>query len=79
MGSEMCIRDRCVGGDNKHIKARLFQKRNGRSIDAIGFNLGSRCDLMAEGKKVKAVYCIEENEYMGNVSLQLKLKDVEIN
>ena len=70
---------RCVGGDNKHIKARLFQKRNGRSIDAIGFNLGSRCDLMAEGKKVKAVYCIEENEYMGNVSLQLKLKDVEIN
>lgn len=70
---------RCVGGDDKHLKARLFQKSNGRSIDAIGFDLGKKCDLLAEGKKVKAVYAIEENEFQGNVSLQLKLKDVEIN
>ncbi|NJY61387.1 single-stranded-DNA-specific exonuclease RecJ [Salinimicrobium sp. CDJ15-81-2] len=70
---------RCVGGDDKHLKARLFQKRNGRSIDAIGFDLGKKCDLLAEGKKVKAVYAIEENEFQGNVSLQLKLKDIEIN
>ena len=69
---------RCVGGEDKHLKARLFQKRNGRSIDAIGFDLGKKCDLLAEGKKVKAVYCIEENEFQGNVSLQLKLKDIEI-
>lgn len=70
---------KCVGGESKHLKARLFQKRNGVSIDAIGFDLGPKCDLMAEGKKVKAVYSIEENEYMGNISLQLKLKDLEIN
>lgn len=69
---------RCVGGEDKHLKARLFQKLNGRSIDAIGFDLGKKCDLLAEGKKVKAVYCIEENEFQGNVSLQLKLKDVEV-
>lgn len=69
---------RCVGGEDKHLKARLFQKLNGRSIDAIGFDLGKKCDLLADGKKVKAVYCIEENEFQGNVSLQLKLKDVEV-
>ncbi len=69
---------RCVGGEDKHLKARLFQKLNGRSIDAIGFDLGKKCDLLAEGKKIKAVYCIEENEFQGNVSLQLKLKDVEV-
>ncbi len=68
---------RCVGGENKHLKARLFQKRSGRSIDAIGFDLGKKCDLLNEGKKVKAAYCIEENEYQGNVSLQLRLKDLE--
>jgi single-stranded-DNA-specific exonuclease len=70
---------KCVGGDNKHLKARLFQEKNGRSIDAIGFDLGPNCDLLAKGKKVKAAYCIEENEYMGNVSLQLKLKDLTHN
>ncbi|MDX1753555.1 MAG: single-stranded-DNA-specific exonuclease RecJ [Salinimicrobium sediminis] len=69
---------RCVGGEDKHLKARLFQKLNGRSIDAIGFDLGKKCDLLAEGKKIKAVYCIEENEFQRNVSLQLKLKDVEV-
>ncbi|NJW53851.1 single-stranded-DNA-specific exonuclease RecJ [Salinimicrobium oceani] len=70
---------KCVGGDGKHLKARLYQKKNGRSIDAIGFDLGPKCDLLAEGKRVKAAFCIEENEYRGNVSLQLKLKDIEIN
>lgn len=70
---------RCVGGDNKHLKARLFQKKNGKSIEAIGFDLGHKCELITEGKSVKAAYCIDENEYMGNVNLQLKLKDLSTN
>ncbi|WP_029036443.1 single-stranded-DNA-specific exonuclease RecJ [Salinimicrobium xinjiangense] len=70
---------KCVGGENKHLKARLFQKKNGISIDAIGFNLGSKCNFLTDGKKVRAAYSIEENEYMGNVSLQLKLKDLTVN
>ncbi|MHA6279062.1 single-stranded-DNA-specific exonuclease RecJ [Salinimicrobium sp. CAU 1759] len=70
---------RCVGGDDRHLKARLFQKENNRSFDAIGFDLGKKCDLVAKGKTVKAAYCIEENEFQGNVSLQLKLKDLEVN
>jgi single-stranded-DNA-specific exonuclease len=70
---------RCVGGDDRHLKARLFQKENNRSFDAIGFDLGKKCDLVAKGKTVKAAYCIEENEFQGNISLQLKLKDLEIN
>ena len=70
---------RCVGGDDRHLKARLFQKETNRSFDAIGFDLGKKCDLVSKGRTVKAAYCIEENEFQGNVSLQLKLKDLEIN
>lgn len=70
---------RCVGGDDKHLKARFFQNKNNRSFDAIGFDLGKKCDLVANGKTVKAAYCIEENEFQGNISLQLKLKDLEMN
>ena len=68
---------RCVGGEDKHIKARFFQKGNDRSFDAIGFDLGKKCELLSKGRKVKAAYCIEENEFQGNISLQLKLKDLE--
>ena len=67
---------KCVGGDSKHLKCRLKEPRTKISFDAIGFDLGIKCDYLSEGKKVKAAYSIEENEYNGNVSLQLKLKDL---
>ncbi|WP_029033121.1 single-stranded-DNA-specific exonuclease RecJ [Salinimicrobium terrae] len=70
---------RCVGGEDKHLKARFFKKGNDRSFDAIGFDLGKKCELLNEGKKVKAAYCIDENEFQGNISLQLRLKDLEVN
>jgi single-stranded-DNA-specific exonuclease len=70
---------RCVGGEDKHLKARFFQKGNDRSFDAIGFDLGRKCELVSEGKKVKAAFCIDENEFQGNVTLQLRLKDLEVN
>ena len=70
---------RCVGGDDKHLKARFYQKGNDRSFGAIGFDLGKKCELVSEGKKVKAAYSIEENEFQGNITLQLKLKDIEVN
>lgn len=67
---------KCVGGELKHLKCRLKKPGRDQSFDAIGFDLGIKCDFLSEGKKVKAAYCIEENEYNGNVSLQLKLKDL---
>ncbi len=67
---------KCVGTDQTHLKCRLKQSSSGVSFGAIGFNLGNKCDLLSERLKVKAVYGIEENEFNGNVSLQLKLKDL---
>ena len=70
---------RCVGGDDKHLKARFFQNNYNRSFNAIGFDLGKKCELVGKGKKVKAAYCIDENVFQGNISLQLRLKDIAIN
>lgn len=67
---------KCVGAENTHLKCRLQQIPFKISFGAIGFNLGKKCELVEEGKKVKAVYCIEENQWNGNVSLQLNLKDI---
>lgn len=65
---------KCVGADEKHLKCRA--QKNGVAIGAIGFNLGSKYNLITEGQYFKAAYTIDENEWNGEVSLQLKLKDI---
>ncbi len=67
---------KCVGGDDLHLKCRVQQAHSPVTIDAIGFNLGNKCELITQKKKFKAVFSIDENEWNGNLSLQLKLRDI---
>src|SRR5690606_22033895 len=67
---------KCVGGEDAHLKCRVKQSHSPVSYDAIGFNLGIKCDLITNGKNFQAVYSIDENEWNGNVSVQLRLKDI---
>lgn len=71
-----CGFGKCVGSEDLHLKCRVKQGIDPASIDAIGFNLGPKLEMIKSGKTFKAVYSIEENEYMGNITLQLKLKDI---
>lgn len=65
---------RCVGAEEKHLKCRL--EKNKIAINAIGFNLGSKQDVIKARQRFKAAFTIDENEWNGEVSLQLKLKDI---
>jgi len=67
---------KCVGGEDLHLKCRVKNGGKKMEINAIGFNLGDKCELITDAKKFKAVYSIDENEWNGNISLQLKLKDI---
>jgi len=67
---------KCVGGEDLHLKCRVKNGSKKTEINAIGFNLGDKCELITNAKKFKAVYSIDENEWNGNISLQLKLKDI---
>ena len=67
---------KCVGAEQLHLKCRLKPSSSSVSFDAIGFNLGDKRELLSDGKKIKAVYSIDENEWNGNISIQLKLKDI---
>ncbi len=65
-----------VGEDGKHLKLTVTQ--NGSlPFGAIGFNLGDKLPHVQNGKTFSAVFTIEENEWNGNVSIQLKLKDIK--
>ncbi len=65
---------RCVGADDKHLKCKV--QKNGIVIDAIGFGLGIRQNMICNDQTFKAAFTIDENEWNGKVSLQLKLKDI---
>ncbi|MBD3288045.1 single-stranded-DNA-specific exonuclease RecJ [candidate division KSB1 bacterium] len=64
----------CIVGKN-HLKFKVQQ--NGVVIDAIGFNLGDKFYRLAPGEKnLDLAYVVEENEYMGRTTLQLRIKDL---
>ncbi|APX98827.1 single-stranded-DNA-specific exonuclease RecJ [Lacinutrix venerupis] len=67
---------KCVGEDNKHLRITVKQP-NSNPIVCIGFGLGDKLNLIKNNNHFKAVYSIDENEWQGNVSLQLKLRDLQ--
>jgi len=65
-----------MGADEEHLKL-FVRQNNSEGIPAIGFGLGNKIDLTTNKKPFEAVYCIDENEWNGKVSIQLRLKDIK--
>ena len=65
-----------VGQEEAHLKLAIVQN-DSHKIDGIGFNLGDKLSLVTGRKPFSAVFSLDENEWQGNVSLQLKLRDIK--
>ncbi|GER58581.1 single-stranded-DNA-specific exonuclease RecJ [Patiriisocius marinus] len=65
---------KCVGEDKTHL--RITVKQGIQQFVCIGFGMGDKKDIACSGQPFKAAYVIDENEWQGNVSLQLRLKDI---
>lgn len=65
---------KALGEDGSHLKANLVQNRI--IISAIGFGLGEKKSLLDSKAEVDIIFTVEENEWNGNTSLQLNLKDI---
>lgn len=68
---------KCVGEDKTHLRLTATQAKSSKNIVCIGFGMGDKFELISDKKPFKAVYSIDENEWRGNVSLQLKLRDIK--
>ncbi|WP_264553213.1 single-stranded-DNA-specific exonuclease RecJ [Flavobacterium sp. N2038] len=67
-----------LGAEEEHL--RLFAKQtNSEGIAAIGFGLGKKIDLTKNQNTFQLAYTIAENEWNGNISTQLMLKDIRTN
>ncbi|MGB7394784.1 MAG: single-stranded-DNA-specific exonuclease RecJ [Pricia sp.] len=64
-----------VGKSGKHLKLAVTQNGIG-PIAGIGFNLGDKMSFIAGRKPFSAVFSLDENEWQGKISLQLKLRDL---
>lgn len=65
-----------LGADGEHLKL-FVRQNNSEGMAAIGFGLGNKMELTTNKKPFEAVYCIDENEWNGKTSIQLRLKDIK--
>lgn len=67
-----------IVGEN-HLKMEVFDPSVPEiKFPCIGFKLGYWIDQLTEGVLFDIVYTIEENEWNGNVSIQLVVKDIRL-
>jgi single-stranded-DNA-specific exonuclease len=66
-----------VGKEGNHLKLSLITGSDFKTLDAIGFNLGDKLELVRSGQPFKAAYTLESNTWNGKTRLQLNLKDLQ--
>jgi len=65
-----------VGADDKHLKCFMKQQHALNQFGGIGFNIGNKLNLLSQDT-VSVAYNLDENEWNGKCSLQLRIKDIK--
>lgn len=65
-----------VGETQDHLRVVVEQQQS-HTFTGIGFSLGNKFHLVENSKPFKAVYSLEENHWNGNISIQLRLRDIK--
>jgi len=68
-----------VGEKGDHLKLNIISASDKRTFNSIGFGLGAKYEEIKNNETFDAAYVIEENEWQGIKSLQLRLKDIRLN
>lgn len=63
---------------DKHLKLYVYQRGTRRVLEAIGFGLAHYEPEVRTQRLFRMVYTIEENHYLGEKSLQLHIKDLQV-
>ncbi len=65
---------KAIGHDGCHLK--MYLRQGNTAFGAVGFGLGKKLELVTGSKPVDVVFTVDENEWNGNVTLQLKVRDI---
>ena len=69
---------RKIGQEQTHLKLSVTDTNRSQFLDCIGFGMADKFELIKDGQQFDIAYALEENEWNGNVNLQLRLKDIRI-
>ena len=61
----------------KHLKLYVHQQGSTYGLEAIGFGLAKYAPLVRDKKPFRIVYTLGQNNYQGEQSLQLTIKDIQ--
>jgi single-stranded-DNA-specific exonuclease len=61
----------------KDLHLRVAARQGGAELKGIGFNLASKYDIVNSGLPFDIVFTLDENEWQGRISLQMKVIDVK--
>jgi len=64
-----------IGQNDEHLKL-FIKQNNSEGFGVIGFGLGNKLELTKNQNSFDIAFCIDENEFNGNVTVQLRLKDL---
>jgi single-stranded-DNA-specific exonuclease len=67
-----------VGEDKSHLKLSILSGVDPKTYAAIGFGLGHKHALVQKSNAFKAAFTLDENHWQGHTTLQLVLKDIEM-
>src|SRR5690606_10333973 len=62
---------------DQHLKFSVQQYDDNLSFDVIAFGMAKYSDLVGSGMRFSMAYYIEENNFMGNTTLQLRARDIK--
>ncbi|MBP6072219.1 MAG: single-stranded-DNA-specific exonuclease RecJ [Flavobacterium sp.] len=65
-----------IGQGDEHLKLYVKQHQS-QGFGAIGFGLGNKLPAIKNRKPFEIAYCIDENEYKDEISIQLRVKDLK--
>lgn len=69
---------KAVGSDNEHLKLHMYTEKDKLSeMNGIAFKLGFHSEYVSKGLAFDICYSIQENEWKGNRSIQLEVKDIK--
>lgn len=62
---------------DRHIKFLVSEEGNQSVFQAVAFDLAEHYERLAGGDSFRMTYTVEENQYNGNVTVQLRVKDIK--
>jgi single-stranded-DNA-specific exonuclease len=68
---------RLVGRDQEHLKLELVDSSSENVMNGIAFGMYEFNDHLKSMKPLDICYTLEENNYMGNTTIQLMIKDIK--